>query len=395
MTRASAAWLLFGTLGLAGCYRSHRIHDDAGASRPDAGLTPLDAGTDAGMDAGDGPCTGIRVAATIALDDPGVSSVTPRLVAIPGGDVGLVHVSSDGAPTRVRFERLSPRLERLASSTVATDSFTWAEPAVYDGELWIAYGVAGDGASVLRHVSREGAPLGERLTLPLPHPSVLQAYRDGLFWLAFDMRSDNTLVLAHLRTTGELAHDPVEVALGRYGSGHGAIARPDGRSHVVTYPREGPRGARRGYVNALSSAGALGPERQLSLEDADLVLPARRGDELVLVRSSSDELALERTDFDTLASLEVTTFEAPPARPFFVGVLEGRLLVGHIADGTLELDDFGEDLVDFTRLEVRPPDRASGPSGSVLEVPGAIFVAFHVIQDMRTYPFVARIECTR
>ncbi|MCB9594321.1 MAG: hypothetical protein H6719_16440 [Sandaracinaceae bacterium] len=380
-------------LTLAGCYRSHRVEDAPDASPRDAGRR-LDGGFDAGFDAGDLPCTGVRVAATVAIDDPGVSSVTPRLVAIPGGDVGLVHVSSDGSPTRVRFERLSPSLDRLASSTVATDSFTWAEPAVVEGELWVAYGRAGDEPSILQHVSRDGAPLAERVPVPLPHPSVLQPWREGLFWMAFDMRTDNSLVLAHLSPTAGLAHDRVVIDLGRYGSGHGAIPRPDGRSHVITYPREGPPGVREGYVNALTGAGALGPERQVSDDGAELVLPVRVGDELVLV-IHGDALILERTDFETLERLDRATFPALPSRPFFVGSLAGRVLVGHVTDGVLELDDFGEDLAGFERLTIRPPDRANGPSGSVLEVPGAVFIAFGVVAGSRSYPFVARVECAR
>lgn len=391
--RGAIGIVLFAGLATSGCYLAHRVADGPDAGARDGGVR-IDAGVDGGTDAGDRECTGIRVAATVAIDDPDVSSVTPRLVAIPGGDVGVVHVSSDGSPTRVRYERLSPALARRGSSTVSTDGFTWAEPAVFEDALWIAYGQAGDAASVLVRVSYDGEPTGERVRLALPHPSILRPWRRGLFWLAFDMRADNSLVLAHLDGAGALLHEPAVIALGRYGSGHGALARPDGRSHVLTYPREGPPGVREGYVNAIGEDGGLGPERQLGEDGDDLVLPVRRGDELILVRSGDDVLALERTDFESLERIDRAVFPALPSRPFFVGALRGRVLVGHVADGAFELDDFGEALAAPTRLRVPTPDRVSGPSGSVLEVPGAVFVAFHLVDDLRSYPFVARIECT-
>lgn len=383
---------------LSGCYLSHGRDarsdgggdHDAGrdAGRPDAGTTVA-----GDPDAGRGICVGVRLAEQVVLDGP--ASVTPRLVALPGGDVGVVHVSTDGSPIRVRFDRLDRALAPRSATTVATDSFTWAEPVDYAGALFIAYGLAGDEGSVLQPITADGEPRGERTIVPLPNPSVLRPWRDGLFWLAFDMRTDNQLVLAHLDRAGALIHPPVEIFLGRYGSGHGAIARPDGRSHVVTYPREGPPGVRESYVNALDAAGALGPERQLSEDGDDLVRPVRQDDRLVLVQHG-DALILEVADFDTLATIERHTFPPRGSSPFLVGALGGRVLVGHVADGLLSMDDFGFDLAtEHARLTARPPrGRVNGPSGSTLEVPGALYVAVTVIEDgIDTHSMIVRFVC--
>ena len=386
-------------LWASGCYLSHRVEAGPDASARDASArdaSARDAGSPdatARVDASARECTGIRVAASVALDDGTRSGITPRLVGLPGGELAIVYVSTDGSPTRVRYERLSAGLERLHSATVATDSFTWAEPVFRDGEIFIAYGLAGDEGSVLQQVTFGGEPRGPRQAVPLLHPSVLRGSSGGFFWMAFNTRSDNLLLLAHLDDGGAISHPPVEVALGRYGSGHGAIARPDGHSHVFTYPREGPSGVRQGYVNALSEDGVLGPERRLGDDGDALVLPVRQGDSLVLVRHG-DALNLERTDFESLERLERRSFPALPSRPFLVGAVAGRVLVGHIAEGELRVDDFGTELDDFARLGVRGPHRAGGPGGSVLEVPGALYVAIGLIDATRQYPYVVRLECS-
>lgn len=376
---------------LSGCYLSHgrEAPVDAGARR-DAGAR-LDAGPP--PDARVEGCTGVRLAETRLIEAE--SSVTPRLVALPGGHVGVVHVTRDGSPTRVRFERLDAALNPVSGGTVATDSFTWAEPVSLDGALFVAWGLAGDAASVLQPVDADGAPRGPRAMVPLRHPSVLRAARGSLFWLTFDMREDNALVVARVTPSGELAHSPTTVTTGRYGSGHGAIARREGRSFVLTYPRETTRGVREAFVSAVDEAGAFGPERMLGEDGDEVAVPARVGDRLVVVHHG-DALVLQVVDEDSLELLE--RFVHPPrdARPFFVGALAGRLLVGHTADGALHMDDFGPSLdAEHGRIEIRPEvGRAVGPSGSVLETPGALYVAVGTTDGSRSRPLVARLVCT-
>ena len=375
---------------LSGCYLSHGREEavDAGTRR-DSG-SRIDAAT---PDARVEGCTGVRLAETRLIE--GAPSVTPRLVALPGGDVGVVHVSRDGSPTRVRFDRLDATLTPISSGTVATDSFTWAEPVSLDGALFVAWGLAGDEGSVLQPVDADGAPNGPRSIVPLRHPSVLRAAAGSLFWMAFDMREDNTLVMAHVEPSGELSHPPARVPLGRYGSGHGAIARPDRRSHVITYPREGPRGVRNAYVSALDATGALGPERMLGEDGDQLALPVRLGERLVVVHHG-DALVLQVTDADSLELLERFVHPARDSRPFFVGALGGRLLVGHATEGELRMDDFGEELAtEHARIVIRPDGpRVNGPSGSVLETPGALYVAVGTVSGTETRPLIARIVCT-
>jgi len=80
-------------LVLTGSYRSHER-----TSTLDGGA---DVNVDAPVDALPLRCSQLTVAESVALDDANQSTVTPRVVALPGGDVGVVYVGSDGAPTTV------------------------------------------------------------------------------------------------------------------------------------------------------------------------------------------------------------------------------------------------------------------------------------------------------
>ncbi|MBI5490470.1 MAG: hypothetical protein HY905_24255 [Deltaproteobacteria bacterium] len=393
--RCRAATPILFVLCLPACYLSYRefaTHDAATGDR----AAPTDApdhGDMAPDDAESPFCDALRVSGTVALDDATTSSVTPRLVALPDEGVGVVHVSTDGSPTRVLYERLDAALGRTTGPvTVATDSFTWAEPALDGGRLLVAFGLAGDERSALIPVTFDGASAGDRLTVPLTHPSLFQPSRSGFFWLAFVMRTDNSFQLAHLAADGTLLHDPVVVDAGRYGSGHGALARPDGASHVVTYPREGPPGVREGYVNALTEGGVLGPERLLGEDGDSQVLPVRVGDALVLVRYNDESLVLERTDFDTLERLDRVAYPPPPTRPI-AGAVADRLLVAYTILGTLHIDDYGRDLAPVASLDVPLPAAGLGPGWSVAQVRGALYLALSIVEGSRSYPWIVRIEC--
>lgn len=377
------------TVALApGCYLSHERGADGGAIR-DARIEDAPARLDAPeIDGGPIECSSVRVAATVLLDE----GVTPRVAALGGSDVGVVYVRTDGSPTRVIYERLDRALGRVTGPvTIATDSFTWAELASARGEIWIAYGLAGDGQSVLARATLAGAPLG-RQAVPLYHPSIFQVAGEGFFWAAFAMRSDNALELSHLDAAGAATHPVVTIPLGRYGSGHGAIAR-DARSHVVTYPREGPPGRRHGHVNLLTAGGELGPERLLDPEASDdTVLPLRTSRGLVLVRRSDEALVLERLDPASLETTERFPHPAIGSRPI-AGVVGDRVVVLHSAGGALAVDDFGTDLAHFERLREPIPAPSLGGSASVAELPGALVVAMMASAGGTSRPWLARIEC--
>ncbi len=385
-------------LGVAGCYRSHlRAGPGDGsidAPAPDAASVDaarVDAASSdaARMDAGPVACDALAVTGMVSLDE----GVTPRLVALPGDDVGVVYVRTDGDPTRVVYERLDRSLARVTGPvTVGTDAFTWAELATLEGEVLIAYGLAGDRESMLVHVSFDGARTGRQHVVPLAVPSIFQASAAGdLLWGAFEMRTENSLVLAHVTTTGELPHAAVTIPLGRYGSGHHALAQRDG-SHVLGYSREGPPGSRHGYVRTIARDGTLGEERPLDPDGSDRsVIPVRVGSELVVVRES-ETLVLERTDPETLERLD--RVELPPlaGRPI-AGSLAGRLVVAHATSGVFRWDFFASDLSGGDRYELATPDPALGTGTSVVEQPGALVFAIGLTSGASSRPWVVRIAC--
>jgi hypothetical protein len=387
--------LLVGLAALAGCYLSHE-RDPAPVSdggRRDAGGPGVseDAGS---LDAGVLECDGIAIGPSIALDTGG-SGVTPRLAALPGGDVGVVYVLPGvGSPTRIIYERLSARLEPITGPVViANDSFTWAEPVVAEGELAIAFGVAGDRASRLEHVTLDGVMTRPRDRVDLYHPAILRASASGLFWVAFAMRTDNALEIAHVGRDAELLHPFVRIELGRYGSGHGAVARPDRRSHILTYPREGPPGVRNGWITAIDERGALEPERLLGDDGDSTVLPVLAGGTLAIVRHGDDALFVERTDIESLARLERSRFDPLPGRLLAASVGD-RLVVVHADSGTFTADDFGPTFARFDRARVPLPVAGLTGAGSAIELPGAAIFALGLADGARTFPWLVRIECT-
>lgn len=363
---------------------------DAAAARD----ATTDAARDPPVDAGPIVCARARIAASVSLDDPMLSGLTPRVVPLPSGDTGVVYVSTDGDPTRVVWERVDASLARVTGPvTVSTDGFTWAEAVVREGEIFLAWGLAGDRSSVLQRIDENGRVLDAPRELPLYHPSVLRPSSTGLFWLAFAMRTDNALEMVHLALDGTRLHGVVTVDLGRYGSGHGAIPRGDGRSHVVTYPREGPPGAREGYVNAITETGELGPERRLSEDGDHTVIPVEHGSSLVVVRVNDDALVLERTDPTTLERIDAVSFPSI-GRGISPATLADRLVIGYAQSGTFLLDDLGPDLAAIERTTMTLPSPTTGSGQSVATFPGALVFAITLVEGSRTYPWLARVECS-
>lgn len=376
---------------LAGCYQSHERPERP--ERRDAGALGLDAGPrpDAGAppDAGDFVCE-LAIVDTGFVEDPVRSLVTPRLAVLPSGDVALVYVSTDGSPTRVWYARINPSNLRLREEpvTVATDSFTWAEPVVVGDSVHVAYGLPG-ARSAMRELSFEGTPRGPRREVELPHPDALLPAADGIFWQAFETVGDNNLQYARVSTNGELLAGPARVETGRYGSGHGMVARPDGQSVVVSYPREGPPGIRDAWVSAFRADGTLEPERRLSEMGATGAYPVLQGDGLAVVRHDDDAMVLDRLDLASLALLETTTFD-PLERLALPVVVRETLLVTGLTEGVVRVWDL--DLAEpIDSLELTNPSR--GPGADAVATDREAVYAFTQIDGGRSRIFLVRVGC--
>lgn len=381
-------WILTALI-VSGCYLSHRR-----APRDE------DAGRDASMpehDAGRLECTDLAIR-QLSLDDPdGLSNVTPRLAVLPRGEVAVVYVTPGaGDPTRLVYERIGPGLERITGPVeIATDGFTWAEPAVVDGRILVAYGLAGDASSVLREITLEGAST-RTARVPLYHPSILRAAEPGtLFWLAFAMRAENALEIAHVGVDGSLAHPAVTIPLGRYGSGHGAVAHPTRRSHVLTYPAEGPPGVRAGHVNELAADGVLGVERELGDTASDALVPVVIDPLIVIVRHDDEQMMIERIDAETLERLDVVAFPPLSSRPL-AAALRDRLLIAHVAASELEVLEFTDHALVGPRIHSATlPASLGASSGSIVSLGDAVVLALNLTSGSVTFPHLVRIECAR
>lgn len=385
-------WLSAACLACAfgGCYLSHGRTiegEDAGRDAP-----ARDAASDAPvpLDVPLASCDRLVVSHTAALDGEARGAVTPRLVALPGGEVGVFSVRTDGEPTRVLFERRDARLSRVSGPvTLASDSFSWAEPLGAGDSIRVAFAL-GDGASAIETSDREGRSLG-RVVVRLEHPSIFLPTSAGYFWAQFEMRADNALVLSSLDPSGAALHAPARIELGRYGSGHHAAVLADGRTVVVGYPREGPPGVRHGYVRTFATSGVLGPERQLSEDDITSVWPVRgRGEDLLLVWNG-DALGLERLDPATLEPRE-TEIVPPIEGRFVVGTLDRFLVVASFRSTLFHVDVYDETLsLAFSFEESMPA--SLGVGSSIATLGDALVVAAGLSDGVTTYPWLARIAC--
>ena len=382
------------SFALSGCYQSHVRLDLDGAvldaRARDAEIDDAPRVDAPEVDGGPIVCNALRATQTVSLDE----GVTPRIVALPGGHIGVVYVRTERDGVGVIYERLDATLTRLTGPVrVASDGFSWAEIVVQGGELLIAYGLAGSAQTVLLHLSFDGVQTSERALVPLLHPSILESNGAELFWAAFDMRTENTFVLSHVTPTGMLTGATVTIPFGRYGSGHHALARSDG-SHILGYSREGPPGARHGYVNRFSADGTLGPERQLDPMDPDqAVIPLALAGELVIVRET-DALEIERTNGETLERIDHASFPPLVTSPI-AGVIADRLVVAHLDSGVFRWDLFDAALAHFERDEVRTMHPGIGSGTSVAEHPDALTFAAGLTNGSTASPWLVRLECAR
>jgi hypothetical protein len=372
--------LLSFSLSLAGCYLAHERDAHGDASAPGLDAAPPHVGV----------CTHLVAGPTVLLEGPG--GVTPRLVALDGGEVGVAYVNAGGGdPTAVYYERLDARLTRLTGPVLAaTDSWTWAEPARSGDGIALAFGSTADAPSVLAFFDLDGHVAGPRRSVTLPHPEVLRRSSNGLFWLAFDSRDDgNVLVMAHVRSDGTLVHAAQRIALGRYGSGFGVAARPDGSGQVLSYPSEGPPGVRRGRVNAITIDGSLTGEQTLSMDGADAAIPVFVGGELEVVYRTDDHVRIATLDARTLAwqsETEIARLEGS----LLAGTVAGLFVVGSFRAPVLHVLDR---LDDAAAIDITAPSPGTGGSISWVTFPDAIVVAVSLTFGSEATPWLARLDC--
>lgn len=376
-------------VALAGCYRTHqRGERDGGravdASRADARGPMPDAFVPIVR------CDEVFVSQTRSLEDVTRSGVTPRLVALPGAELGLVWVSTDGDPTRVTYMRFTARLDPLGGPvTVVDDAWTWAEPAWVGDRLAIAYGRTAGEPSELSYLDAAGTRLSA-VGVALPHPALMDAAGDGLLWIAFDMRAENTYVLQRLDREGRPSSPEQRILAGRYGSGHGLARLPDG-AHLFGYSREGPPGVRQVYVRRVEIDGALGAELPLSDRGDSYAKPLSAGDDVV-VAYGGDVLTLAELDArgTSVLSMEDAAIDAFSVVPVFVG---DRVVVASFGSGGFALHDFGARGEPGSSTLPTVPLPGAPQFGHAVSLPGAAVFAVHVVRGSETFPFLVRVEC--
>ena len=383
---------LFGVF-LSGCYLTHeRVPGDAGG-RPDVRSVDARSADVPSVDAPLAPlrCDEVVVSHTRALDDTTRSGVTPRLVVLPGNELGLVYVSVDGDPTRVSFERFSATLERIGEPVViASDAFTWAEPAWLGERLAIAYGRAAADPSEIAYIAPDGTRQGTS-PVSLPHPSFIAPLGDGVLWVTFDMRTDNAFLIDALDRTGMARRDPQRIEAGRYGSGFGLAALPDG-GFLFGYAREGPPGVRQVYMRRVEANADLGTEIPLSGDLDSFAVPASSRGRSIIVFGGDG--MLEVADIDVTGPAIVRSEQASiRARGAIPAFAEDRVIVATLgADGFL-LHDFGR-FEDEGMTTLATPALTGAPqSGDAVSLPGAAVFAVHVVRGSQTFPVLIRVEC--
>jgi hypothetical protein len=344
-------------------------------------------------DAPIGACDRLAFGPSVTLEGPG--GVTPRLVALDGGDVGLVYVNTnDGDPIAVYYERLDDRLGRATGAVrVSAGARSWAEPARSGDGLAIAFALDfADSRSALVHVDRDGRPSAPEIPVGVENPSVLEATASGFFWMAFEMRAENAYQLAHVAPDGALLHEVQRIEVGRYGSDHAAVALPDGRGHLLAYASEGPRGVRRARVNAITEDGVLAGERTLEMEGADAVVPVLVGGELRIVWRSDDALVVSALDAETL---EVVSERRLPRLEgdLFAATIEERFVVGASRSPSVVALDLGDGEEEPVRLESAIPGPGAAGGVSWAPAPGALVLALGVTSGAEAFPWIVRLEC--
>lgn len=358
-----------------GCYLAHERPVDAAVPR-DAALAA---------------CNRLAFGPSVLLD--GTNGVTPRLVVLDDGAVGVVYVvPGAGEPTEVWFERLDASLTRVTGPVrLVRDASSWAQPARGASGVVVGFASSPRGTpSVLVSSDLDGHLAAGRVPVALQNPAVLYASARGIFWLGMEMRDENTFVLAHLAPDCSLLHDARRIALGRYGSGFGVAARPDQSGEVLAYPSEGPRGVRRARVSAITTDGALSAEHTLSTDGADAALAVFVGDELEVVYRTDAELrvaTLEPRSLETRAERSLARLDGV----VFASSIGSRLVVGALGAGTITALD--ATTPGATSIETPTPLRGTSGALDSVPVPGGLVLAAGLVAGSSAAPWIVRIEC--
>lgn len=379
-----ASFLACSAIGLIACYRAHERIASVDASVADAGsdAPPIDLGPVV--------CDSLEQTHDVTLG----AGVTPRMVALPNDELGIVYVHSGDDNTDISYERLGRGLERLSGEVdLPSNSFSWTEIVRNGDSLWIAYGNAGDSQSSLQHLSFDGSVLGGAVPVSLYHPNILQvAAANSLLWVSFEMEAENLLRLSHIDFEGRLLHPNVEIPTGSYGSAHSALAREDG-SHILAYSGEGPPGMRHGHLRSFSGGGSISPDRVLDSDADDRALAlAWVADSIAIVRATESDVVVERRDATSFDASFRTTLELGGSQ-IAATTVAGRLVVIQARSTQLQLDFFTEDLSSHTST-VLPI--TSGSIGSGLLAVGfrdAVALAFGTTRSDGARPTVIRVEC--
>ncbi len=334
-----------------------------------------------------GECDHLRVVETADLGDG--NDVTARLTLLPGGDVGIVYVGS--GRMELTYERRGIDLTpRGAPVVVASDTFTWGEIAPSGDRLAIVYG-SGGAQSTVREIDYDGARLGS-VAVPLEHPSLFIPNGERFLWAAFAMHAENSLVIASVTPNGD-ASSPVSIDMGLYGSGHGAVAAPDG-SFVVGYPREGDvHGTRRPYLAAVARDGTLVRELLLADTDAHAVLPLRVGDALVVARIAEEEVVLARFDWTTLEPIAERTYPGLGYHVYAVGG-DQRFAIARVESEGLTIDAYDADLEPFDSVVAPlPPGRGNGTAGDAIAWGNELVFSNGTVAGAESYPWLVHVTC--
>lgn len=373
-------WLALAAL-VAGCYLSHE-------------RTPI---SEVGPDEPPLACARFEVTHQATLRDPEVSSVTPRLVALGGGEVGVIYVASDGDPVRVLFERLDASLRRPAGAiAMASDSFTWAEPALVGDALYVAYGVEAE-QSIVERVGLDGASIGlPRAHVPVGHPSALVPGIDRLLWIQVDDASPTfrTRILEidrdglwvwprdtpPWRTHGAVTPDLAVLARSD-GARFWATPIDDGMIHTELR-RRGPEA----LTDVNGSSVALAEMSLVDLSGA-VVLIGHDGASRVMARHDPDTLRLRSTVTDDALG-----------GPTSAVAIEGHVVVARASSRTLLVDGYDDGLRRISRTEapIEGGERvrmASDLSMIASSRDSAVVASTIVDESGQSFPWLARITC--
>lgn len=339
------ASLLLVMFALPGCYLTHERDE---RDIVDAASTP---------DGGGGHCDRLGVTAMTTLTD----ALAPRLVAIPGGDVGVAHFAGSADGT-LHYARFDAALTRASARTIlANDDFDELSITNGEGELWVGYGHGGSSAAFLR-IDFDGRPIAPPSALALPGPDVLTPVATGRVIWGGDLDGINMQLAAIDGASGTITGETRLLHLGAYTDGHRAMTLADGRVLLV-YP-ELDVGA---FARFVEADGTLEPAHRL---DAPLpfssVWPIEIGGRVLVVSRAPPTNVITELDADPNGAIVILGVHEAPRRdgPPLVGAFRDRLVLADAFEGVLTWDWYDTALVSTVR----------GSAGDLLDEVSSVLV---------------------